>query len=158
MAPFKVMLSLLCLAASAVADIPTYCVPPDKGDDANLYTYADMSSLCATTGDCTNACVMLVTDGDNCGRFTSDSYSDLNSALAQQVTKDGTFETTTVGDWIVSFDILYTSAISNQNVLDEWSLGLSELYANAEDETIGDVWATMVEKFPGSVTEDRVIL
>ncbi|ETS74741.1 hypothetical protein PFICI_13225 [Pestalotiopsis fici W106-1] len=123
------LMGLFSLLPSALADAPAYCVPLYEVDQANTYYYYDESTACSSAGVGTNCCVTFITGG-TCepDSFTSEEVSNLESAVGQQVAKDGQFETSTVGHWQATFATL-TTAIANQNVLTEWFHGINSFAA-----------------------------
>jgi hypothetical protein len=122
----------------AVRDTPQICVPTDKANQANSYTYEDETSSCALSGNCETACGTFITSAGSVG-FTAEIKSDLLQAMGQQLQKDGQLEISQVGDWTASFPFLLTTAIHNQLIVGEWSEAVN-LYDVGSDEIPSTVY------------------
>lgn len=66
-----------------------------------------------------------MTNGDGrCEIPDQATMSDLLNVLAQQVKKDGQFDTTEVGQWKASYDLFYKDHVST-DVLSPWYMSLN---------------------------------
>lgn len=140
------LISIGILASNVLADPPRYCQPPDRVDAANNYRYKDMSDVCKETGNCANACVIIIQSA-TCGTdWTSESVGDLQIAIINQATKDGQFQSTTQGQWTATFDF-FTTALPNRKIAsNEWFWGLQYQWpgSNSGVKTPQTIYFTMV--------------
>ena len=107
---------------------PQICLPIDKFNQDNNYTYEDETWSCAEDGNCEAACGTFITTGAQPG-FTSQLVSDLLQAMGDQVTKDGQLQVTTVGPFIASFPLGTTAVHNRNNIVGEWSLATNTYVA-----------------------------
>jgi hypothetical protein len=62
------------------------------------------------------ACLGFTVDSSvHCNPWTGQDYEDIQNAVAQQATKDGQFQYTTVGRWTVAFPLFITTAFANRD-------------------------------------------
>ncbi|KAB5525532.1 hypothetical protein GE09DRAFT_1065080 [Coniochaeta sp. 2T2.1] len=106
------------------------CVPDNKSDQANAYTWSDQTAKCAETGHCAEACVVFVTSWSP-GHIDQPAIDDLKSVMTQQIKKDGFTESTTVGHWYSTFGG-FTTALPNQAIEEEFLAGI-DAYLAGED-------------------------
>lgn len=108
-------------------DTPDYCVPVSKVDQYETYAIDDQSSVCSAQGVADTCCITYIAGSICHNTLTSQDQTDLESALGQQITKDGQFKTTTVGSWELGFPDFCT-AIANRGVETEWFQGISNFF------------------------------
>lgn len=125
--------------AGVASAIPSYCTVPAP-DNKNTAHYIDVSDYCKRVGIDANCCVTFVDSGAaplcNKGDLKKTRYDDLHHALAQQVTKDGQWKTTTEGGWQLNFQ-LFTTALEARELFIPWNDGINQFQSSPDFEPAG---------------------
>jgi len=112
-------------------DVPPECAFGGSRD-AHPFYYIQMHISGHT------ACIGWAYGGETCGKggWGDPDNTDVQNAVAQQTTKDGQFESSTVGSWKVSWQ-LGTTAVPNR---DDYTIyfDLGWAYANTDPDAIQD--------------------
>jgi hypothetical protein len=88
-------------------------------------------TVCQEAGIATNCCSAFVGGGGLCpADFSSQSVSDLENAIGQQIQKTGQFDSTTVGKWTASYELFADDKV-NPDVLSEWFHSISTFAGDA---------------------------
>jgi hypothetical protein len=97
-------------------------------------------TVCQEGGIATHCCATFVGGGGSCdAKWDSQSVSDLENVLAQQIKKTGQWSSTTVGKWYATYELLADDKV-NPNVLSEWFHSISTFAGSTEaQEGIGGV-------------------
>jgi hypothetical protein len=98
------------------------------------------TTVCQESGIATHCCTTFVGGGGFCdAKFDSQSVSDLENVLAQQIKKTGQWASTTVGKWSASYELLADDLV-NPDVLSEWFHSISMFVGDAAGQkSIGGV-------------------